>query len=119
MAMMLINLIAHSQHLPTADDSVTVSRNAQRMCVKCLQNEPLKDSIIVEQNHRIELKDSIIQIQTAAIEFADSTVQQLDGKLSDCKTENVDLIRKKKNGWKIGVPIGAGGGVILGVDFRT
>lgn len=98
----------------TAGDSVVISRNAQRMCVKCLQNAPLKDSIIVEQQHRIEIKDSIIAIQGSAIQKAEETVQSLDGKLSECKVENVDLIRKKKNGWKIGVPIGGVAGGILG-----
>jgi len=113
--MMTFNWIAHSQSSRTADDdSVTISRNAQRTCVKCLQNAPLKDSIIVEQQHRIELKDSTIQIQNNLIEKADVAVHDLDGKLSDCNVEIVDLERKRKRGIKIAGGIGAGGGVVIG-----
>lgn len=105
----------YSQHLqPTIEDSVYISRAAQIKCIKCLKNAPIKDSIIVEQSHRIEIKDSIIQIQTIFIDSTEQTVQNLDQKLSESKIKIVDLERKKKRGWKIGIPIGGAAGGILG-----
>lgn len=112
--MMLINLIVHSQHSQTAVDSVVISRNAQRLCVECLMNSSLKDSIIVEQQRRIELKDSTIQIQTTMIEKAEKTVDSLDGKLADCNQSIVDLERKRKRGIKWAAGVGAAGGGIIG-----
>lgn len=113
--LMIAPLIAYSQDLQTAvDDSVVISRRAQRLCVKCLQNEPLKDSIISEQQQRIELKDSTIRIQTTMIDKAETTIGSLDVKLSDCNQSLVDLERKRKRGIKWAAGIGAAGGGILG-----
>ena len=115
MVTVLNSLTAHSQpSQPAKTDSVTISRAQQIKCIKCLQNAPLKDSIISEQISRIEIKDSIISLQAETLQKADSTVRFLDDQFSDCKEENVDLERKKKNGWKIGIPIGAGLGGFLG-----
>lgn len=115
MAIQMNSWIAHSQHSHGVNsDSVTVHREQIRTCVKCLQNAPLKDSIISAQNQRIEIKDSIITVQQETLNKANETVLDLDAKLSDCKKRTVDLERKKKNGWKFGIPIGAVGGGFLG-----
>jgi hypothetical protein len=109
------NWNVHSQNLrPAKSDSITVHRDQIRTCVKCLQNAPILDSIIVEQQHRIVIKDSIIQVQATGIANAESTIVNLDLKLTDCKIDLIDMNRKMNRRVKISAGIGSAIGVFVG-----
>lgn len=109
------NWNAHSQNSrPAKSDSIMVHRDQIRTCVKCLQNAPYLDSIIVEQQRRIDVKNSIIEIQEITIKKAESTVVDLDSKLTNCKIDLIDSERKRKNRIKLAAGIGSAIGVITG-----
>lgn len=96
--------IAYGQSLtPNEEGYVLYTEKQDVRCLQCLQNEPLKDSII--QN-----RDSLISIQSAFIDTSVVVVKQLNSDLSDAKESLSQMKKKRKRAFFIG------GGIVAVVE---
>ena len=86
------NLIVFSQ---PCFDCVEITRDQQRTCIKCLINEPIKDSIIVS-------KDSIIVLQRSFIEYSDVLIDDLDSRLAETQKDLEKMKKKRKRAFVFG-----------------
>lgn len=73
----------------TSSDSVTITRNQQKQCLKWYYDNQFKDSIII-------YKDSIIIRQTDFIELSSERIERLDSSLTESK-HNLERMKKKRN----------------------
>lgn len=76
-------------------DCVEITREEQRTCIKCLINEPIKDSIIIS-------KDSIIVIQREFIESSEVYIETLDSRLAESIKDFEKMKKKRKRAFVFG-----------------
>lgn len=99
----MMNLTAFGQ--PSSTDSVLISREQQKQCVKWYYQNQFKDSIII-------VKDSIILNQAEFIESCDERVQLFNEKLSE--EQNRSTRYKKQRNRSL-----FGGSVLVVLAFFT
>lgn len=98
----MMNLIAFGQ---LSTDSITISRDQQRQCIKW--------------HNSLQYKDSIIGVQKEVIENQDNQIKNRNIALDDCKVINDDLTDKntkleKKSKRRLKIAI-VEGGIIAGL----
>lgn len=103
MAYLTISLTALGQP-SSRTDSITISRDQQRQCIKW------HDEVDSLRLNIIPAKDSIISKQDQFIERTELKLYESEKKRNAAENRAADQERKKKNAWKIGVPGGFLGG---------
>jgi len=88
----------------TSTDSVTITRKAQRSCIKWYYDSKFKDSVIV-------YKDSIILTQSQFIELSDQRIHRMNDEINEAREESVKD-RKRLKRTRI---IAWGAGILAGV----
>ena len=76
-------------------ECVEITREQQKTCIKCLINEPIKDSIIIS-------KDSIIVLQREFIENTDGYIERLDSALAESRKDLEKMKKKRKRAFAFG-----------------
>lgn len=93
------------------DSCICYTEKQDIRCLECLLNAPLKDSIISNQQDRINVKDLTIKNIESQKAILKAYNQELKDGLDQC-AERMQKCRKSK---KTHLSIGAIGGLILGV----
>lgn len=104
-----------SIHRNNCDENCVAYTEKQDIsCLKCLQNAPLKDSIIATQTAIIDVKDSIIVVQQNFIDTTDTRIHMINDELTAAMARVAKEQKKGKFKMRLGLGIGATGGGILG-----
>ena len=87
---MMLNVTVYAQCSIHGEKCIHYSERQDINCLRCLQNEPLNDSIIADQK-------KIISKQEIFIESTNQTISSLDTELTESKNQTSKEKTKKKN----------------------
>lgn len=108
----MCNLIAFGQ---SYTDSVVISREAQKNCIKWHNDNQQKDSIISVLKYDVSLCDSINNINFDAVNRSEQLIELKEIELIESKKETAKSEIKRKRNTKISASIGGVAGFLLGL----